>query len=225
MSTESVGVFRATAADRGDGDRSGASLAAFRHRGRPESIYGVGLWVFIGVAATLFSLFVTAYIMRMSEADAVAIAMPPQVWVSTSYLVLGSVLMQFGAMAAKDRHIDRARLLFWAGGGCAVAFLVAQWWAWHALLSQQVTPTGNPGGSFFYLLSAMHGLHVAGGLIGWVLVARASQRAFNPPEPAWRMALCARYWHFLLLVWLGLLACFIWITPDVARAICRTPAF
>ena len=40
---------------------------------------------------------------------------------------------------------------------------------------------------------------------------------------AWRIALCARYWHFLLLVWLALYACFTWITPEVARVICRAP--
>lgn len=223
MNTDSAGVLRATVPGRGDDDVPGLPLVTFGPRGRPESIYGVGLWVFIGVATTLFTLFITAYVMRMSEADAVAIAMPMQVWVSSSYLVVGSLLMQLAAMAAHRRHVDRARLLFWAGGGCAVAFLVAQWWSWSALMGQQVTPTGNPGGSFFYLLSAMHGLHVMGGLIAWSLVARAAQRAYEPHEPAWRMTLVARYWHFLLAVWLVLFACFTWITPDVARAICRTP--
>jgi len=223
MSTDNAGVFRVTVPGRGDDDLPSLPLAAFRRRGRPESIYGVGLWVFIGVVTTLFTLFITAYVMRMAEADAVAIAMPAQLWVSTSYLVLGSVLLQMAGMAARRGHVDRSRLLLWGGGGCAVAFLVAQWWAWHALLSQQVTPTGNPGGSFFYLLTAMHGLHVLGGLVAWSLVARAVQRVHDPHEVAWRIGLCARYWHFLLVVWLVLFACFTWITPDVARAICRTP--
>jgi cytochrome c oxidase subunit 3 len=49
-------------------------------------------------------------------------------------------------------------------------------------------------------------------------VARA-----DPRPRRWRIALCARYWHFLLLVWLALFASFTWITPEVARIICRAP--
>jgi cytochrome c oxidase subunit 3 len=32
------------------------------------------------------------------------------------------------------------------------------------------------------------------------------QRA--PDRAAWRIALCARYWHFLLLVWIALFVAF-----------------
>jgi len=39
---------------------------------------------------------------------------------------------------------------------------------------------------------------------------------------AWRIALCARYWHFMLAVWLVLFALLGWVTPEVARFICGT---
>lgn len=221
-SSGSAAVLRTTHGGRDDAP--GLPVSAARRRGRRQAICGVGLWVFIGVATTLFSLFIAAYIMRMSEADAAAIAMPGQLWLSTALLVLGSVLLQRAAgMAESATRKDRTRILLLAGGACAVAFLAVQWWSWQALLMQQVTPVGNPAGSFFYLLTAMHGLHVAGGLAGWVLAARAAWRDPDPGAAAWRIALCARYWHFLLLVWLALYASFTWITPDVARIICRTP--
>ena len=35
-----------------------------------------------------------------------------------------------------------------------------------------------------------------------------------------RIALCARYWHFLLAVWVALLVTMAWLTPDIARFIC-----
>ena len=217
-------VLRATAGGR-DGDVPGTPLHAFRRRGRPQAIYGVGLWVFIGVATTLFSLFITAYIMRMSSADAVAIVMPRQLWLSTALLILGSVLLQQARIAAGEPGLAlKSQRLLMAGGTCALAFLGAQWWAWQALLAIQVTPVGNPGGSFFYLLTAMHGLHVIGGLVGFAFAARI---VWGPgagtDAAAWRIALLARYWHFLLLVWVALFATFTWITPEVARIICRTP--
>lgn len=182
-------------------------VAAPRRAPRPQAL-GVGLWIFIGVATTLFGLFVTAYVMRMSLDDAVAIAMPPQLALSTVLLVLGSAAL--ARATAADAAAARRWLL--AGGACAAAFLLAQGWAWVALSSREVTPTVHPAASFFYLLTAMHGLHVAGGLAGWTV-------AWRRPA-AWRTALCARYWHFVLAVWLALLATFTWITPDVARVIC-----
>jgi len=216
-------VWRISAGGHGD-DIPGTPAWAARRRGRPQAIYGMGLWAFIGVATTLFTLFIVAYVMRMSEADAAAIAMPSQLWVSTAVLLAGSVLLQRActeALATHDPAVARRWLL--AGGLCALVFLGVQWWAWQALLGRQVTPAGNPAGSFFYLLTAMHGLHVAGGLVGWAIVARGAWRVHDADGAAWRVALLARYWHFLLLVWLALYASFTWITPEVARIICRTP--
>src|SRR5882672_10624911 len=157
MNTEAV--FRATASGRDD-DPPGLLVSAARRRGRPEAIYGVGLWVFIGVATTLFSLFITAYIMRMAGADAAAIEMPQQLWLSTALLALGSVLLQNASMSTRGAQTDNTRMLLMAGGVCAIAFVGVQAWAWAALLARQVTPVGNPAGSFFFLLTALHALHV-----------------------------------------------------------------
>ena len=74
--------------------------------------------------------------------------------------------------------------------------------------------------SFFYLLTAMHGLHMVGGLAGWAWTVSAARR--EPAEAAWRIALCARYWHFMLAVWIVLFATLDWVTPEVARFICGT---
>jgi cytochrome c oxidase subunit 3 len=171
----------------------------------------IGLWVFIGVATTLFGLFLTAYVMRLAGGDSTAIALPPQLWLSTALLVVASVLMQRAVTA------PAARTLLAQGGLCALAFLAVQCWAWLALQSANVVVAGNPAASFFYVLTALHGLHVAGGLVAWAVLLRSD----DPPR--WRIALCARYWHLLLAVWIALYAAFNWITPDVARVICGVP--
>ena len=187
------------------------------------SAASIGLWVFMGVASSLFSLFVWAYVMRMSGSDAVALALPWQLWLSSALLVAGSATLQLAGAAARGARAAEARRLLLAGGLCALAFLAVQLWAWQVLLAAQVRPAGNPGGSFFYLLTAMHGLHVLGGLAGWAWTARAAWGpALAHTELAWRIALCARYWHFLLAVWVVLFAMLGWLTPEVARAICGT---
>lgn len=188
-------------------------------------IAGVGLWVFMGVATTLFSLFLAAYVMRMDSSDWSPIALPPQLWLSTALLIASGVLLQRAAVAAHAVWLHRARMLLLTAGACALAFLAVQLWAWQALLAMQVTATGNPAGSFFYLLTAMHGLHVAGGLVGWGIAVRGTLRveaALHPARTASRIALCARYWHFLLAVWLVLYAALGWLTPEAVRFICGT---
>ncbi len=182
-----------------------------------------GLWVFIGVASTLFALFLTAYGMRMDATDWSPIALPRQLWLSSALLVAGSVLLHGAATAAAAARWPRARHLLIAGGGAALAFIAAQGWAWQALLDARVTLAGNPAASFFYLLTALHALHVLGGLIAWVVTLRALPVAARPADPqraAERVALCARYWHFLLAVWALLFAALGWLTPEVVRFIC-----
>lgn len=182
---------------------------------------GIGLWAFMGVATALFSLFTLAYAMRMDSGDWSPIAMPWQLWLSTGLLVAGSACLQRAASAARGDHPAAARTLLGAGGACALAFLGVQLWAWQVLQAAQVMPAGNPAASFFYLLTAMHGLHVIGGLAGWAVTARGAGRAACPAF-AWRVALCARYWHFLLAVWVVLFATLGWLTPEVVRWICGT---
>lgn len=183
---------------------STATLPFEAERPAPAAI---GLWLFIGVASTLFALFVTAYAMRMDRApDWSALAMPWQLWLSTALLAAGSVLL---ALAA--RRGTRALLV--AGGACALAFVASQLWAWQALAEARVSLAGNPAASFFYLLTAMHALHVGGGLVAWLHVLRSA------PTPE-RIALLARYWHFLLLLWLGLFAVLGALTPEIVAFLC-----
>ncbi|MDM0036020.1 bb3-type cytochrome oxidase subunit III [Variovorax sp. J22P271] len=201
--------------------RAGVARRGGRSPDTRASAAGIGLWVFMGVATALFSLFVMAYLMRMNGSDAVAIALPWQLWLSSALLAIGGVALQRAAAAARHAEAARARRLLGAGGLCALAFLAVQLWAWQALMSTQVTPAGNPGAAFFYLLTAMHGLHVMGGLAAWAWTVHAGWP--DPAAAAWRIALCARYWHFLLAVWGVLFALLGWVTPEVARAICGTP--
>ena len=188
--------------------------------GAPRSELGVGLWVFIGVATTLFALFIAAYVMRMASSDWSSLALPWQLWLSTAVLVAGSVAMQFAADAARRSRWPRARAGLLAGGACAAAFLGVQLWAWGTLQQAQVFISGNPAASFFYLLTAMHGLHVIGGLVAWSVTARSVWPAAEPAHAARGMALCARYWHFLLAAWLALLATLAGVTPTFVAWIC-----
>jgi cytochrome c oxidase subunit 3 len=57
--------------------------------------------------------------------------------------------------------------------------------------------------AFFHLITALHGLHLVGGLTVW---GRTTARALSGDQAAAAQSveLCAVYWHFLLLVWLAM---------------------
>jgi cytochrome c oxidase subunit III len=182
---------------------------------------GTALWLFMGVASTFFSLFVVAYAMRMDAPDWSPITMPGTLWLSTAMLVVGSVLMQRAGAAAHAGEPRAMRRLLVGGGLAAAAFVGSQLWAWQVLLDQRVGLAGNPAASFFYVLTALHGLHMLGGLVAWSVAAQALTLArAELPAAAWRIALCARYWHFLLAVWLVLFAVLALLTPEIVRFIC-----
>ena len=73
---------------------------------------------------------------------------------------------------------------------------------------------GNPANSFFYLFTGLHAVHLAGGLIAWQW-ALSALRQTTADDPLARLGLCARYWHFLLVLWLTILLMLLVILPEV----------
>ncbi|MEN7529700.1 MULTISPECIES: cytochrome c oxidase subunit 3 [unclassified Cupriavidus] len=206
------GVFRVSRESPGSGPGGDATQG----RGHPAP-GSIGLWVFMAVVTSLFALFLAAYVMRMDSPDWHRIALPWQVWLSTALLMGASVAMAVASRAARAGRMADARRALRLGALGAAAFVGSQLWAWSALHAIQVGFASHPAGSFFYLLTAMHGLHMLGGLIGYTVVA--SDRGSGVRTQT-RIALCARYWHFLLAVWLVLLATLGWLTPELVDFIC-----
>jgi cytochrome c oxidase subunit 3 len=144
----------------------------------------------------------------MTYADWQALPVPALLWLNTAILILSSVALQW-ARTSGPQQADRVRRGLLAGGALAFAFLVGQLLVWRQLGSLGYFVDTNPSNSFFYLITALHGLHLLGGLVAWF---RASLRLWRGAEVAKiRMSvdLCAVYWHFLLLVWLVMFGLFL----------------
>ncbi|TPI62542.1 cytochrome-c oxidase [Mesorhizobium sp. B3-1-3] len=166
----------------------------------------IGLGVFLAVVGCLFSLFTSAYFMRMGLPDWQPLPLPRLLWLNTGVLVLSSVALQCAVVAARKGQIDNVRLGLATAGLTALAFLVGQLMAWRQLTGDGYLLASNPANSFFYLITGMHGLHILGGLFG---LGRTSIRAWSGARPErlrLSVELCAMYWHFLLFVWLGIFA-------------------
>lgn len=166
----------------------------------------VGLGVFLAVATSLFALLVSAYFMRMAGADWTTLAVPEGLWLNTGALVLSSVAMQWTRNAAKRGVIDRVRIGLIAAGAFALCFLAGQLWVWQQLSASGYFLSANPANAFFYLLTAVHGVHLLGGLWVWAKATARVWRSMEVGAVRLSVELCTVYWHYLLLVWLALFA-------------------
>jgi len=161
----------------------------------------LGLWVFMGVVTVLFTIIVSTYVTRMGFADWRPLPEPRLLWLNTGVLILSSVAMQWAQVAARRGRIDSLRVGLLAGGVFAWAFLAGQLWAWQQLGASGYFLAINPANTFFYLITALHGLHLVGGLVAW---GKTTVKVWRGFEVRLSVELCAVYWHFLLVVWLGL---------------------
>ncbi len=162
----------------------------------------VALRVFLGVATVLFSLFIVIYSDRMTYGDWQPLAEPWMLWLNTLMLVLSSVALHWAQRGAGDDDLDRVRVGLIAGGALTFLFLLGQLFVSQQLVAQGYFASTNPAVGFFYLLTAVHGLHLLGGLVAW---GRTALKLWQPGIAAGdlRMSveLCAIYWHYLLIVW------------------------
>ena len=166
----------------------------------------VGLLSFIAVVTSLFALFLSAYLMRMRLADWRPLAEPTLLWLNTAILVLASVAFQLARGAANRGQSLTVKVGLAVGGACTILFLLGQLLAWQQLNASGFFVTSNPANSFFYLLTALHGLHLLGGMWVWGRTTMRILTGADAQSVRLSVELCTVYWHYLLLVWFGLFA-------------------
>jgi cytochrome c oxidase subunit 3 len=169
-----------------------------------QSTGKLGLWVFLSVVTILFVLLIVAYASRMAFEDWRPGPQLGLLWLNTLTLLCSSITMQWAAVTVRQGRIDDARTALLAGGLFAIAFLVGQVLAWLQLSGMGALGVTIPSVAFFYLITALHALHVAGGLVAW---GRTAARVWSEGDAAQArqgIELCTIYWHFLLGVWLVL---------------------
>jgi cytochrome c oxidase subunit III len=162
--------------------------------------------VIFAVASSLFGLFISAYLIRMEVADWRPAPEPGLLWGNTGVLVLCSVAFQWAHRAATRGDVPTLRTMMLAGGLLSLMFIGGQYVVWQQLARLGYFMTSNPSADFFYVLTALHVAHLGGGLVAWTRTARRLFAGADPERVRLSVELCASYWHFLLAVWIVLLA-------------------
>jgi cytochrome c oxidase subunit 3 len=139
-----------------------------------------GLVAFLASTTMLFTAFTASYLVRRTAADWRPIALPSLFWFTTALLVAGSVTIEAARRTGKSVWLQVTRAL-------GAAFVVGQAVAWVQL------PHAGPHAAFVWMLAAVHGLHVLGGVVALGLAV------------PYQLGPVALYWHFVDGVWLFLI--------------------
>ena len=170
-----------------------------------------GIWVGIFAITMSFAAFTSALFVRQgSAADWTHIVLPPILYGNTLALLLSSATLQMArrAIAATPAAESRAirNGLSWLTATLALGFVFigGQYEAWRQLAPQGLYLATNPNSSFYYVLTAMHGLHVLAGIAALIFVmSRLAARPAALRRSTFEAT--ATYWHFMGVLWLYLL--------------------
>lgn len=167
----------------------------------------LAVWVLM-LSMTLFFLPLTyAYLVRHGlVSDWRTHALTAILTLNTVVLLLSSFTLHLGYRNLTRGAIDstlRDLVLTMALG---IGFLLGQWTAWKQLFSAGVFIAAFPNSGFFYLITAVHALHLLAALavLAWVL-GRAWRGRLRQESPL-PMELASIFWHMLDLTWLYLYA-------------------
>jgi cytochrome c oxidase subunit III len=184
-----------------DGGDGGGGLPAI-----PRRAYYTAMQMGLAAIIMFFMALTSSFLVRKAlGADWVAIPLPPVLWLNSLVLLASSGTIQWANLRMEKG--DEPGFRYWWSLTIALGllFLTGQVIAWRQLAAQGMYVSSNPDSSFFYLLTAAHGLHLAGGVLALLYVAFRPWRKSRITQ-ATAASLAAIYWHFMDGLWLFLLA-------------------
>lgn len=162
------------------------------------------LWLFIVTVVMIFAALTSAYIVRQSEGNWLEFDLPQTIYITSGIILTSSITMQWSYFAAKNDNLMSLRLNTLITAFLGIAFLVGQYIVWQDLVAMDVYFVGNPAGSFMYVLTGLHGVHLISGVIFLILVTVNAFRYKVHSKSMDQIEMCATYWHFLDGLWLYL---------------------
>jgi cytochrome c oxidase subunit 3 len=171
----------------------------------------VGVMIWLGSELMFFSGLFAAYFTIRAHAR---IWPPPgthldyiQAGVFSVLLIASSPTFQFGVWAAEAGRRRRATQWIIVSWLLGTAFVANTLYEWHDFASHGHGPAANAYWSLFFVMTGIHGLHVALGLLAMILLLG---RIWGPPGDPGEVSVyqaVGYYWHFVDFMWVGIFSC------------------
>jgi len=163
------------------------------------------LWLFIVTVVMFFAAFTSAYIVKQSSGQWDYFQMPNIFYFSTGIVLLSSVSMHWAYLSAKRDQFSQVRIGLVITTVLGILFLYTQYLGWVELVENNIFFVGgNASGSFVYVFTAVHGLHIISGLAFLGLTLYSALQLQVHARKLLRIDMCTTYWHFLDFLWVYL---------------------
>ena len=181
---------------------------------RPPML-AVGVMIWLGSEVMFFSGLFAAYFTIRANARA-HVAWPPLAGAHLDYVQAGifsvvlrasSPTFQLGVWAIERGERSTARKWIVTSFVLGLGFLSNTLYEWHDFASHGHGPSLNAYWSLFFIMTGIHGLHVALGLVAMIfLLGRMKGPSGDPGETNVFQAV-GYYWHFVDFMWIGIFSC------------------
>lgn len=176
------------------------------HTGTGVSNTKLAMWVFLSTECLFFGAFISTYLLyRGTETDGPT---PADVYdipftSVTSFILLMSSLTMVLALAAIERgDLRRVRVWLLATAAFGMLFLAGQIFEFSEFVREGVSISTNAPSSSFFVLTGIHGLHVAIGIIWLLLLFFFAVQNRLSHEHSETIEVAGLYWHFVDIVWI-----------------------
>ena len=192
----------------GDGGGDSDSRVPQPDNSRGSAMTGI---VVTMIASTMtFASFVSAMVIRRGLGlDWHHVGLPALLWWNTGALVASSIAIDVARRLLRRGRRQTFNRLWTLGTLLGTIFLVGQGIAWKQLADRGYYLAGNPASAFFYVTTWTHAAHVVAALaaVGYVEY-RALRSELDLRFRTW-VDVSAVFWHFLDVMWLGIMALFV----------------
>ena len=166
------------------------------------------MYIAIASICMMFAGWTSAFMVRKAQGNWLIFTMPISFWISTGVVLLSSLTMHWSVRSFKERQMTRYRQLITLTAVLGVLFMVLQFAGFYEMHRVGITlPSVAEGvsGSFIYVISGVHLLHMLGGVIAllvYFLVAnfRRNTKVYSSTG----LEILATYWHFVDILWVYL---------------------
>lgn len=163
------------------------------------------LWLFIVSIVMLFAALTSAYIVKQADGNWLSFELPQAFIASTILIALSSFTMHLSYNAAKKDEFLRVKAMLLLTVLLGISFLFTQYYSWSELVASNVYFVSNyASGSFIYVFTGLHGLHLVSGLVFLLITFISSVRLEVHSKKLLQIEMCMTYWHFLGGLWLYL---------------------
>lgn len=164
----------------------------------------LAMWILLSSEIFIFGGLLVCYILfRLNNPEWATFASHTNTVagaINTFVLLTSSLFVVLAHSAAEKQNKEKAFKFLWLTIICGFLFLFIKSYEYSSKFSHGYFLTTNTFWSFYFIATALHGIHVIAGMFAMGIISFDVKKGKNFQ----RVELAGLYWHFVDLVWIFL---------------------